>query len=56
MYLLAGRLDGLLDEVDEIWRAQFPQSLQVLCADLYNRGRVILEDPVRYCQFVDCDL
>jgi hypothetical protein len=56
MYLLAGRLDGLLDKVDEIGRAQFSQSLQVLCADLYHRGRVILEDPVCYCQSVDCDL
>jgi hypothetical protein len=53
MYLLAGRLDGLLDKVYKIGGAQFAQRLQVLCTNLYDRGRVILEDSVCYCQFID---
>jgi hypothetical protein len=49
MYLFAGRLDGLFDEVNEIGRTQFAQRLQVLCTNFYDRGRVVLEDPVCHC-------
>lgn len=44
--LLGGRLDGLLDEVHQIRRAQFAQRLQRLGARLDGRVQLVLVDSV----------
>lgn len=44
--LSGGRLDGLLDQMYEVWRTQFAQCLERLGARLYRRVQLILVDSV----------
>lgn len=45
-YLLGGgRLGGLLDEMDEIRRTEFPKRLEAVCSNLDHGMRIILEEP-----------
>jgi hypothetical protein len=42
-YLFVGRLDWLLDEVDQIWRAKFAECREAVGSDLDNRVCIVFE-------------
>lgn len=44
-YLFRGRFDRLLDEMDEVWRAEFAEGRKGIGSDINDGMRLVLEEP-----------